>query len=282
MDLHVDPSYRRPAPSGGAAAAAAAGRARRRQRRAAGGGAAAVAVLGLAVAVASSGGGTQSLVQVPAGTPTASPAPSLAEPVATTAPGSGARPAATPSVTPTAVPVLGPQPTPRPSASHGPAQTGPKRPWHRPVVREQSGYNVGSVCQGSASQDDPSDHGWCLSSLEVGEASTSAPTTVGLELCRQTSGVTEGSLDFADAQELEVVVSDGPRQLWRWSAGVTVPKRPHTVTIANGVCLRWRTTWNATTSDGRPLGNGDYTVVSRLVTPGNGGLTTSTGVTVSQ
>lgn len=274
--LSSDPSYLRQPPAGGLAAVVSRGVAlRQRRRAAASGGLGAGALLAVGLLVAVPGQGPSSLEQLPARQPTVTPAapPStsvpaptpvgpVASPVGPLTPASSAPPGARPTGDPS------PPATARPSES---APTG-LQPWHRPVRRDRLPEGAGSVCEAPTG-------GWCVAAHVVGTASSAAPATLGLDVCRAASAVTEGRLEFADDQELEVTVGD---ETWRWSAGVALRARPHTLTIGAGVCLRWSTTWNATTSEGRPVAFGSYSVTTELVAEGSPRLAVAFDVRVDQ
>lgn len=131
-------------------------------------------------------------------------------------------------------------------------------PWHRTVSRLPTGSSLVGACP-------PVTDEWCESSYSKGQVRAPRVGYLGLDVCREHPAVGDGVLRFSSTQELEVVISQAGRELWRWSDTQDLPRVHHTLGVEQGECLRWRTTWNGTTSEGRLLPAGDYDVQVTLL-----------------
>lgn len=279
MRLGTNPSFRRQPPLGALASAVERGVQLRRRRLAVTGGAstAVAASVVVAFAVFAGGGTSDTVLQQPARTgPEANPSVAasrgpLAAPPSQAGAALGTQGAVTTGSETQPTAASAPKATPRPTKG---ASSTDRRPWHKSVQRSYSGTQAGSVCQYPASSGDPYNHGWCVNEYNRGDVSGTNVATVGVELCRQTAGITgSGTLTFPTSQELEVVISRAGKTLWTWSATQRLAKQSHAFTIEQAQCYRWTTTWNGTTSDGILLGAGEYTVTATVVAPDQGNLT---------
>lgn len=254
-DLPRRPFTSLPTPEGGADAAVVAGRRRRQRRRAVGVGLTTVAAVAVGVVLAPGGGssGAARLVTTsPSATPAASGSPqpsATVSPVSTTPSQAAGDPRATTSP---------PSRSPSTAASAGAAAATSYRagPLHRSYLAPVPAG--GRVCgpDVAGTGDNVQSHlGWCV------QAAVTASGTgheLAVVVCRDQT--TDAGLHLPTGLPAELTVSSGSRVVWRWSPGQ--PAEPAEVlATAAGACWSWATAWPDVDGTGRPLPDGDYTLV---------------------
>jgi hypothetical protein len=94
------------------------------------------------------------------------------------------------------------------------------------------------------------------------EARASSATTArrGADLeayvCSQRTART--TLHFATSREVDLWVTRGGVEKWRWSRSHPATDQPHVRTVEPRQCVSWQLAWEAVTSEGAPLADGDY------------------------
>jgi hypothetical protein len=255
-----------PPPPDGLAAVVTEGRRRRRRRRQAVGGSAGGAALAVVVAVAAlTGAGARSDTLQPA--PFASAGPVVPQPTpAVLAPTAAAQPTTQPRSgrSPGAPAVPGP-PGPgagatapaavEPSAAAPPSRPAPADPQYRTpdLQRSYVGPPQRARLCGAAYSNQTQPVPWCISALAV---RTAEGADLVVEVCRD--GASAGQLTFATDHEVDLVVREGDRELWRWSVGRTPVERPHALEADAGGCWSWRAPWTGVDQQGKELDGGRY------------------------
>jgi hypothetical protein len=80
------------------------------------------------------------------------------------------------------------------------------------------------------------------------------------------------TVTFPSAQLYDVAVSDGTREVWRWSADRVFASVLKDRTFQPGVTLLGRESWDWRDSTGAPLASGSYRIVGNVATsPPRGG-----------
>ena len=257
----------RSVPPGGLEAVMRGGRRRRAQFLGAAGGGTGALVLVLALVAAGPSPRDESLQFGGDPTPTASaeasPEPSTAAdptPVPEDSPAPGGAPQSEPPSSPEAEPAQ--QDEPRASApADEPAPAGPAEPQPEPYVEEPVEYAAPQECRNQSSQVGPISQasGGSCGSYSTDERRTrrGGQVTVGIFLCTP-YGERPATIGYATGQEHEVLVLQGSRVVYRFSATVAYPQGKHERTLGEGRCLRWTGTWDTTYTDGGDVPAGSY------------------------
>jgi hypothetical protein len=250
-------------------------RVRARRLRSALMGATSAAACMVAVAVLAAGGGvaSDSLRPVdPVGRPTVTPVataaastPRVTPQKSSVATGGQAAEGGVAPTGPVVVPTSVLSPSPRPASSYTP----PKRSGYRArptmtrvytqaEVSPSKGASSGRYC--SAGEVGGPDDTWCTF---VDAGYSSSGLFMQYNVCR--SGVVSGParLTFDLVKEADFAVRLGTRELWRWSAGQTFGRQPHSLTVdSSGSCYVWRVRWDGVLDNGQDIAAGTYTVVA--------------------
>jgi hypothetical protein len=96
---------------------------------------------------------------------------------------------------------------------------------------------------------------WCVTPYAV---RTSDGHDLRIEVCRDSTG--PGALSFGRRLEVDLVVLDGTKPVWRWSAGQPDATAPHGLDVGTDGCWSWTAAWTDVDAAGRPLDPGGYTL----------------------
>ena len=243
------------APDGGADAAVVAGRRRRQRRRAVGVGLTTVAAVAVGVVLAPGGGspGAARLVTAsPSTTPSASssPAPSATVSAVSTTPSPAAGDRSASPSAPHGSPAMTAAATAAAATSY---RAGPLVRSYVPPV-PAGGRVCGPDVAGTG--DNVQSHlGWCV---HADVTARGAGHDLAVVVCRDQT--TDAGLHLPAGLPAELTVSAGSQVVWRWSPGQP-PEPAEVLATAAGACWTWTTAWTDVDGAGRPLPDGDYTLV---------------------
>jgi hypothetical protein len=107
----------------------------------------------------------------------------------------------------------------------------------------------------------PTDSPWCLRYSGDPTVKRGGTATISADLCRL-PGKGDGQWQFDDADGMSLEIRDSSNTDVKWTShdGRKVDLEKSTVTVAEGTCLRFTTTWDTRDRDGFRVRPGDYAV----------------------